>query len=63
MRGIKEIMDYVIARIKPDDDHFNLITSMYELTKVWGLKRSGNAYSQLAGSLNAMRKKRRFYIQ
>ena len=53
-----KIMDYVIARIKPDDDHFNLInTSMYELTKVLGLKRSGNAYSQLAGSLNAMRKK------
>lgn len=38
-----KIMDYVISKIKPDDDHFNIInTSMYELTNVLNLKKKWN---------------------
>ncbi len=53
-----KIMDYVISKIKPDDDHFNIInTSMYELTNVLNLKKSGTTYSQLAQNLENMRAK------
>jgi hypothetical protein len=51
-------MDYVISKIKPDDEHFNVIqTSMYELSNVLDLKRSGRTYSQLAQNLDDMRAK------
>lgn len=53
-----KIMDYAISKIKPDDDHFNIInTSMYELTNVLNLKKSGTTYSQLAQNLENMRAK------
>ncbi|GKS82418.1 hypothetical protein LPAF129_21040 [Ligilactobacillus pabuli] len=53
-----KIMDYVISKIKPDDEHFNVIqTSMYELSNVLDLKRSGRTYSQLAQNLDDMRAK------
>jgi plasmid replication initiation protein len=53
-----KIMDYVISKIKPDDEHFNIIqTSMYELSNVLDLKRSGRTYSQLAQNLQDMRAK------
>lgn len=53
-----KIMDYVVSKIKPNDEHFNLIdTSMYELTRVLDLKRSGRTYSQLAQNLEDMRAK------
>jgi hypothetical protein len=53
-----KIMDYVISKIKPDHDHFNIInTSMYELTNVLNLKKSGTTYSQLAQNLENMRAK------
>lgn len=53
-----KIMDYVISKIKLDDDHFNIInTSMYELTNVLNLKKSGTTYSQLAQNLENMRAK------
>lgn len=53
-----KIMDYIVSKIKPDDEELNVIkTSMYELSKVSMLKRSGKAYSQLEDSLNKMRKK------
>ena len=53
-----KIMDYVVSKIKPDDEHFNIIqTSMYELSNVLDLKRSGRTYSQLAQNLDDMRAK------
>lgn len=53
-----KIMDFVISKIKPEDKNFNIIqTSMYEVSKVLNLKRSGRLYSQLANSFNSMRKK------
>lgn len=53
-----KIMDFVVSKIKPDDEHFNVVnTSMYELTNVLDLKRNGRTYSQLATNLNNMRKK------
>ena len=53
-----KIMDYVISKIKPDHDHFNIInTSMYELTNVLNLKKSRTTYSQLAQNLENMRAK------
>lgn len=53
-----KIMDYVISKIKPDDEDFNIVqTSMYELTNVLNLKRNGRTYSQLAESLESMRAK------
>lgn len=53
-----KIMDYVVSKIKPEDEHFNIInTSMYELSNVLSLKRNGRSYSQLADSLNTLRKK------
>lgn len=53
-----KIMDYVVSKIKPDDEDFNIVhTSMYELTNVLNLKRNGRTYSQLAESLETMRAK------
>jgi len=53
-----KIMDDVVSKIKPDDEHFNVIhTSMYELSNVLDLKRSGRTYSQLAQNLDDMRAK------
>lgn len=53
-----KIMDYIISKIKPEDEDFNIIqTSMYEISNVLNLKKSGRTYSQLANSLNSMRKK------
>lgn len=53
-----KIMDYVILKIKPSDSEFNVIkTSMYELSRVLNLKKSGRTYSQLAQSLENMRSK------
>ena len=53
-----KIMDFVVSKIKPDDEEFNVIdTSMYEISQVLGMKRSGRTYSQLANNLNDLRKK------
>ncbi|ELA93816.1 replication initiation protein [Enterococcus faecium] len=53
-----KIMDYVVSKIKPDDEQFNIIkTSMYELSNVLELKRNGRTYSQLAKNLESMRAK------
>ena len=53
-----KIMDFVISKIHPDDDNFTTIkTSMYELTNVLNLKRSGTTYSQLAKTLDDLRAK------
>ena len=53
-----KIMDFVISKIKPDDEHFTTIkTSMYELTNVLNLKKSGTTYSQLAKTLDDLRAK------
>lgn len=53
-----KIMDFVVSKIKPDDEKFNIIdTSMYEISQVLGMKRSGRTYSQLATNLNDLRKK------
>lgn len=53
-----KIMDYVISKIKPSDEEFNIIhTSMYELSQVLDLNRSGRTYSQLAQSIESMRAK------
>lgn len=51
-----KIMDFVISKIQPDDKEFTTIrTSMYELTNVLNLKRSGTTYSQLAKTLDDLR--------
>ena len=53
-----KIMDFVVSKIKPTDEKFNIIdTSMYEISQVLGMKRSGRTYSQLATNLNDLRKK------
>lgn len=53
-----KIMDFVVSKIKPHDEKFNIInTSMYEISHVLGMKRSGRTYSQLANNLNDLRKK------
>lgn len=53
-----KIMDFVVSKIKPNDDHFSKIdTSMKEITNVLELKKSGRTYSQVAKNLNDMRKK------
>ncbi|HFL2561451.1 TPA: replication initiation protein, partial [Clostridioides difficile] len=54
-----KIMDFVISKIQPDDKEFVTInTSMYELTKVLNLKRSGTTYSDLAKNLDSLGYKR-----
>ena len=50
-----KIMDFIISKIKPDDDEFITVkTSMYELTNVLNLKRSGTTYSDLAKNLDSL---------
>lgn len=53
-----KIMDYVVSKIKPDDEEFNTIkTSMKEIAEVLGLTRSGRTYRQIAENLSSMRRK------
>lgn len=53
-----KIMDFVISKIKPTDKEFHVIeTSMYILTNVLGLKRSGRTYIQVADNLESLRAK------
>lgn len=53
-----KIMDFAISKIQPKDEYFSRVkTSMYELTKILNLKRSGTNYSDLAKTLNNLRKK------
>lgn len=53
-----KIMDFVISKIKPDDEKFNIVdTSLYELNKILGLTRTGKNYSDMADSIGALRKK------
>lgn len=53
-----KIMDFIVSKIKPDDEKLNIVnTSMYEISQVLGMKRSGRTYSQLAFNLNELRKK------
>lgn len=51
-----KIMDFIISKIQPEDTDFTIIkTSMYELTNVLNLKKSGTTYSQLAKTLDDLR--------
>lgn len=53
-----KIMDFVISKIKPDDQNFNIIdTSLYQLGKLFGYKRNGKNYSDLAKAIGTLRKK------
>lgn len=53
-----KIMDFVISKIQPTDSDFTTIhTSMYELTNVLNLKRSGTTYSDLSKNIGDLRKK------
>src|SRR5699024_7636354 len=53
-----KIMDFVISKIKPDDRDFNIInTSLYQLGKLFGYKRNGKNYSDLAKAIGTLRKK------
>lgn len=53
-----KIMDFLISRIKPDDEKFNVIhTSLYEVAKVLDLKRSGQTYNQIAENIRELRRK------
>lgn len=53
-----KIMDYLISLIKPEDEKFNIVyTSLYEIATILGLKRSGQAYNQIADNLRGLRKK------
>lgn len=53
-----KIMDFVISKIKPSATNFTKVTtSMYELTKVLDLQRSGKNYSDLARNIGELRKK------
>ena len=54
-----KIMDFIISKIQPDDENFDIVhTSMYELTNVLNLKRSGTTYSDLAKNLDSLGSKR-----
>lgn len=54
-----KIMDFVVSKIKPDDNHFNIIeTSLYEIATVLNLKINGRTYSQISMNLDDMRAKR-----
>ncbi|GEQ34347.1 replication initiation protein [Marinilactibacillus psychrotolerans] len=47
-----KVMDYIISKIKPDDDEFHTVrSSLYEIANVLGLKRSGRTYNQLTDTL------------
>lgn len=53
-----KIMDFLISKSKPDDKKFNVIhTSLYEITQVLGLTRSGRSYNQITENLNDLRKR------
>lgn len=53
-----KIMDFVISKIKPSDSTFNTVhTSMYEITNILQLTRSGKNYSDIVNNINVMRKK------
>ncbi|WP_438791802.1 replication initiation protein, partial [Enterococcus sp. DIV2472a] len=53
-----KIVDFLISKIQPEDKEFEeLETSMYELTNVLEIKRSGRTYNQIANTLDDLRKK------
>lgn len=53
-----KIMDFIISKIKPDDSEVNTVfTSMYELSTVMNLTRSGQSYSNMANTLAKLREK------
>lgn len=53
-----KVMDYIISKIKPDDEEFDVVhSSLYEISKVLELKRSGRAYNQLTNTLRNLRQK------
>lgn len=53
-----KIVDFIIAKIKPDDEHFNVIdTSMNELANVLKLTPSSRVYSQLIDNVHKLRQK------
>ena len=53
-----KIMDFLISRIKPEDEKFNIIyTSLYEISQVLNLKRSGQTYNQIAENIRELRRK------
>src|SRR5699024_11564542 len=53
-----KVMDYIISKIKPDDEEFDVVdSSLYEISKVLGLKRSGRTYNQLTNTLRNLRQK------
>jgi len=53
-----KVMDFIISKIKPDDEEFKTVnSSLYEISKVLGLKRSGRAYNQLTNTLRNLRQK------
>lgn len=44
-----KIMGFVVSKIKPDDDHFNIIdTSLYEISTVLNLKIDDRTYYQIS---------------
>ena len=53
-----KVMDYIISKIKPDDEEFDTVhSSLYEISNVLGLKRSGRTYNQLTNTLRNLRQK------
>ena len=51
-------MTFLSLKIQPEDKEFEeLETSMYELTNVLEIKRSGRTYNQIANTLDDLRKK------
>lgn len=53
-----KIIDFIISKIKPSDEIFQTVkTSMYELCKVLNININGKNYSDLATSINDLRKK------
>lgn len=53
-----KVMDYIISKIKPDDEEFDVVdSSLYEISKILGLKRSGRTYNQLTNTLRNLRQK------
>ncbi len=53
-----KVMDLVISKIKPTDkDFYEVNTSLYEISKVFGLKRSGKTYNNIANALRSLRAK------
>lgn len=53
-----KVMDLVISKIKPtDDDFYEVRTSLYEIAKIFDLKRSGKTYNNIANALRSLRAK------